>query len=138
MITDAGVLEHEVTVQAPPDIVFAYFVDPDKLVRWMGSHATLDARPGGIFRLEYRDGTARGEFVELEPPTRVVFTWGWEDPEDAVQPGASTIEVTLAAVGDATLVRLRHLGLPDGSRDGHAEGWDHFLPKLVEAARAPA
>lgn len=77
----------------------------------------------------------RGEFVEVERPSRIVFTWGWEDPTDAVQPGGSTVEVTLAPEGDATLVRLRHLGLPEPSRNGHAEGWDHFLPRLVDAAQ---
>jgi uncharacterized protein YndB with AHSA1/START domain len=136
MITDTGVLEHEVTVQAPPETVFDYFVDADKLVRWMGTRATLEPRPGGLFHLEYREGTVRGEFVEVERPSRIVFTWGWEDPADAVQPGGSTVEVTLAAEGTATLVRLRHLGLPEESRAGHAQGWEQFLPRLVEAARA--
>lgn len=135
MITDAGELEHHVTVQAPPEVVFDYFVDPDKVVRWMGNRATLDPRPGGVFRLEYKEGVARGEFVEVERPSRIVFTWGWEDPDDAVQPGGSTVEVTLAPEGTATLIRLRHLGLPEQSRSGHAEGWDHFLPRLVEAAQ---
>jgi uncharacterized protein YndB with AHSA1/START domain len=45
----------------------------------MGSKGTFDPRPGGIYRLEMNEGwIALGEFVEVDPPRRVVFTWGWE------------------------------------------------------------
>ena len=59
-----------------------------------------------------RDGIeARGEFVELDPPHRLVFTWGWQD-NPVVPPGSTTVEVTLQAIDDGTLVRLVHRGLP--------------------------
>jgi uncharacterized protein YndB with AHSA1/START domain len=46
----------------------------------MGEQATFDVRPGGIYRVGVIPGnTARGEFVEVDPPHRLVFTWGWED-----------------------------------------------------------
>jgi uncharacterized protein YndB with AHSA1/START domain len=63
-----------------------------------------------------------------------VFTWGWEDPAEVVRPGASRVEVTLEPVGQGTRVLVRHLLLPAGERAGHAEGWDYFLGRLVEAA----
>ena len=138
MITESGVLEYEVTVAAPPEVVFDYFVDPDKIVQWMGNAATLDARAGGIFRLEYKQDTARGEFVEVDRPRRVIFTWGWEDPGDAVQPGASTVEVDLEPDGDSTRVRIRHLGLDEASQKTHEEGWVYFMPRLVEAVEGVA
>jgi uncharacterized protein YndB with AHSA1/START domain len=78
---------------------------------------------------------ARGEYVAVEPPSRVVFTWGWEEEDASVGPGASTVEVTLEPDGDGTLVRLVHTGLPDDqSRQRHGMGWDHYLARLVIAA----
>ena len=134
---ETGSIERELTIAARPETVFSYFVDPERIVRWMGTTAELDATPGGIFRIDY-NGTdiARGEFVEVDPPRRVVFTWGWEAPGDATPPGASTVEVTLTPDGDGTRVHLRHSGLAAATVDGHAQGWDQFLPTLVEVAAA--
>ena len=136
MTTEAGTIERETRIAAPPDVVFAFFVEPERVVRWMGDSATLEARPGGTFRLEYARGeVASGQYVEVDAPRRVVFTWGWEEDGDPVPPGASTVEVTLEPDGDGTLVRLRHTGLDAGSMAGHEEGWDYFLPRLVDAVR---
>jgi uncharacterized protein YndB with AHSA1/START domain len=73
----AEALEHEVYIAARPETVFAYFTDPDKMVMWKGIEATLDPLPGGIYRVSIngRD-VARGEYVEVIPNSRVVFTWG--------------------------------------------------------------
>jgi hypothetical protein len=54
---------------------------------------------------------ARGEYVEVVPNVRVVFTWGWEDETNPVVPGSTTVEVTLEPDGRNTVVRLRHLAL---------------------------
>jgi len=84
--------------------------------------------------LEINDGAiAEGEFVEVDPPHRVVFTWGWRGDRQ-VPPGSSTVEVTLEPDGDATIVRLIHGDLPEEATEGHAEGWDHFMPRLVTVA----
>ena len=130
-------LEREVRIDAPADVIFKFFVDPTHMVRWMGVDADLDARPGGVFRVNVTgQDVARGEYVEVSPNERVVFTWGWEGEGNPVRPGASTVEVTLVPDGSATLVRLRHLGLPGGPADQHADGWDHYLSRLVVAAAA--
>ena len=128
------VVERDVRVEAPAETVFKFFVDPDQMIRWMGVDATLDPQPGGIYRVNVT-GTdvARGEFVEVVPNERVVFTWGWEDESNPVRPGSSTVEVTLEPDGLATIVRLRHFGLPGGPDDRHGEGWDHYLARLATA-----
>jgi uncharacterized protein YndB with AHSA1/START domain len=73
----------------------------------------------------------RGTFVELDPPHRVVFTWGWEGNEH-VPPGSTTVEVVLEPDGDGTLMSLRQSGLPDGeSAAMHEEGWKFFSPRLA-------
>lgn len=136
-IAETGSIERDLTIAARPETVFAYFVDPERIVRWMGTTAELDATPGGIFRIDYNGkDIARGVFLEVDAPRRVVFTWGWEAPGDATPPGASTVEVTLTPDGDGTRVHLRHFGLKAEAVDGHAQGWDQFLPTLVEVAAA--
>jgi uncharacterized protein YndB with AHSA1/START domain len=127
-------LEREVRVEAPANVVFQFFVDPEQMVRWKGVAATLDPRPGGVYRVNVT-GThvARGEYVEVVPNERVVFTWGWEDEGNPVPPGASTVEVTLVPDGSATIVRLRHFGLPGGPEDRHVDGWEHYMARLVVA-----
>src|SRR6266508_6952237 len=110
---DAG--ELEVRIQARPEILFEFFVATEKMRRWKGSSAELDPRPGGTYRVGGIAGgaTVVGEFVEIDPPRRVVFTWGWEGDE-VVPPGSSTVEVTLERDGDATLLRLAHRDLAAG------------------------
>ena len=129
------VIEREVRIDAEPATVFEFFTDPQKAVQWMGSKATFDPRPGGVYRLEMNEQwIARGEFVEVDPPNRVVFTWGWEGDEPITKPGSSTVEVTLTPDGDGTVLHLVHRDLPAGQGPRHMEGWEHFVPRLVEAA----
>jgi uncharacterized protein YndB with AHSA1/START domain len=124
----------EVLVDASAETIFPFFTDPEKMVRWKGTRAELDPRPGGTYSVDVtHQALARGEYVELDPPTRVVFTWGWEG-DDAVPPGSSTVEVTLEPQGGSTLVRLAHSGLPEDKRELHREGWEHFGARLRVAA----
>jgi uncharacterized protein YndB with AHSA1/START domain len=125
----------ETRVQASPATVFSYFTDPVKYRRWKGLDAELDPRPGGRYRVRMNSQrTVLGEYVVVEPPSRLVFTWGWEGDGD-LPPGSSTVEITLIPDGDDTLVRLRHTGLPtQESRTLHAAGWDHYLGRLARAA----
>jgi uncharacterized protein YndB with AHSA1/START domain len=128
------VIERQIRIQARPPTVFAFFTDPSKMILWKGIDAELDPKPGGIYRVNItgRD-VARGQYVEVSPFTRVVFTWGWEG-QTSVPPGSSTVEVTLAPDGDGTLVRLVHRGLPAETVGGHSEGWGHYLSRLAGAA----
>jgi uncharacterized protein YndB with AHSA1/START domain len=132
-------LEREVAIAASPETVWEFLVDPDKATRWMGQECSFDARPGGIYRCAVIPGhTARGEFIELDPPRRVVFTWGWEPGEDGpnpVPPGSSTIEIELVPDGEGTLLRFTHRDLPTAeAAESHGHGWDHYLERLVIAA----
>jgi uncharacterized protein YndB with AHSA1/START domain len=132
--TQADLLEREIRINARPETIFAFFTDPAKMIQWMGQVATLDPRPGGICRIDINGFVARGEYVEVVPHSRVVFTWGWENEGSTPRPGASTVEILLIPDGAATVVRLRHSGLTAAERKSHGEGWDHFLPRLVAIA----
>lgn len=138
VIGEHGVVVSEVRVDASPETVFEYFTRPEKLQRWMGLAAETDGRPGGAWRVDFngRGSVAAGELVELEPPERIVFTWGWEQSEAApfyLPPGATTVEVTFTPDGDGTLVRLEHRDLPPDLRLMHGFGWEHSLSRLAVA-----
>jgi uncharacterized protein YndB with AHSA1/START domain len=129
-------VEIEVRIAAAPDTVFGFFTDRDKMIQWIGRGADLDPRPSGLFRCDIngRD-VARGEYVEVDPPNRIVFTWGWEHSEANLSPlpGKSVVEVTFEAVAEGTLVRLVHSKLPTEARSAHGHGWDHYLARLAVA-----
>lgn len=123
-------------IQAPPDIVFAMFVRPELLVQWIGDSADLDPRPGGMFRFTLGDQDAcRGRYLEVDPPRRVVFTWGWERAEAIPVPADSTtVEVDLTPQGSGTHVRLVHRGLEGDAALLHEHGWQRFLDQLRAVA----
>ena len=77
----------------------------------------------------------RGEFLELVPHERIVFSFGWEptDGAPAIAPGSTRVEVTLTAADGDTIMRLRHTGIPAAQADEHRAGWAHFLPLLDDA-----
>ena len=119
-----------VRIAAPPDVVFPYFTDPELMVAWIGDRVDLEPRPGGMFALDFSGVAARGHYVEVEPPHRVVFTWGIPD-DAAMPPGSSTVEVELVAEGDDTIVNLIHRDLPPDREPSHLEGWERCLAELV-------
>jgi uncharacterized protein YndB with AHSA1/START domain len=133
MTEDEGTFIYELRIEARPEVVFPFFTDPSRMARWMGIDHKLDPVRGGVFSVDIngRD-VAAGEFVEIDPPRRVVFTWGWQGSQD-MPPGSTTIEVDLTADDDATLVHFAHGGLPASRRDAHVHGWGHFLPRLAIA-----
>ncbi len=128
-------VDMSIRIEAEPAAVFEFFTDPEKMVRWKGSAAKLDPRPGGEYRVNVNDlQIAVGEYVEIVPPERVVFTWGWEG-NDGVPPGSTRVEITLTADGDGTVVHLLHIDLPtEEAAAQHGQGWDHFLTRLQVAA----
>jgi uncharacterized protein YndB with AHSA1/START domain len=138
--TESTRVEREVAIDASPETVWEFLVDPAKATRWMGMTASFEARPGGEYRCEVIPGhTARGEFVEVDAPRRLVHTWGWEPDEkgeaNPVPPGSTTIEIELIPDGDGTKLRFTHRDLPSAeAAQSHAHGWDHYLERLVVAA----
>src|SRR4051794_6067285 len=105
------------------------------MVRWMGASAKLEPRAGGRYAVDISPQIrARGSYVEVVPPSRVVFTFGWEGDAE-VPPGSSTVEVTLTPDGDGTHVRLVHRGLlAAAQREQHRDGWQMYLARLAVAA----
>ena len=140
-MTDArgsGEVHLEVRIEASPKAVFALLTDPEQLKTWIADLVVAEPRAGGQFRASGSLGTIEGAYVELIPDTKVVFTWGGVE---GLAPGQSTVEFTLEADGSATIVRLRHYGLPRPTVETHYRVWLHVgLVKIKDSAegRRPA
>ena len=124
-----------ISVAASPATVFALLTEPDRLRRWQSVVSAVDLNVGGDYRhLVVPGAVARGEFTEIEPERRLVYTWGWEG-EAGVPPGSSTVHIELQRDGDRTIIDFSHDGLPDeDAAISHAHGWDHFVDRLATAA----
>ena len=128
-------------IKASPDRVYAAWTDPAQLRQWFGpekvttDNLIADARVGGRFRwdLTNSDGekmTMEGEFRELQPGKKIVFTWQWQDDEDW-ENHVSIVTVEISGRSGGTDLRLTHEQLPnEKSRDGHTGGWNSALDKL--------
>ena len=131
-------VEKTVEIAASPETVWELITDPAKATLWWGRSIVFDLRPGGAYTIEVNPThTASGEFVEIDPPHRLVYTWGWEaEAMSLVTPGSTTVEMVLEPSGGGTLVRLTHSGLPnEESAQAHAEGWAHYLGRLRVVAQ---
>jgi uncharacterized protein YndB with AHSA1/START domain len=103
------------------------------MVRWMGQHATLKPVPGGAFEIDINGVPVRGQYLEVDPPRRVLVSWGVAG-NTGMPPGATEVEFTLTPTPQGTRLRLVHRGLSPGQEDIHAAGWQHFLARLTRAA----
>jgi len=124
---------HQIHVAAPPEKVFSYLTESDLLLVWMGDHAILEPRPGGRFSVDINGVPVRGRYIVVDPPHRVVLSWGHAGSE-ALPPGSTTVEITLTPTAEGTLLRVEHRDLPDEQSRAHAIGWPHFMNRLSQAA----
>jgi uncharacterized protein YndB with AHSA1/START domain len=122
-----------IDIAATPQQVFGYLTTERGMVTWMGQHARLDPRPGGAFEVDIAGSPVRGHYLELDPPHRVVVSWGVAG-NDQLPPGGSQVIFELTAIDEGTRVAVRHTGLPEAHRAGHADGWAHFTGRLAIAA----
>lgn len=123
-----------IEIDATPADVFEFLVTDEGMTTWMGQYAELDPRVGGDFAVNIAGYCIRGQYLEIERPHRVVFSWGMAGSPD-LPPGASKVAFTLTPTARGTRVDLVHSDLPETELAGHARGWTHFLPRLQTAAR---
>lgn len=122
-----------IDIDASPETVFEFLITENGMRTWMGTQATLEPMPGGVFAVDIAGYRARGSFLEVDPPRRVTITWGFIESNE-LPPGASTVSFELTRTSNGTRLEVVHTDLPDGEVPGHAEGWAHFLPRLTRAA----
>jgi uncharacterized protein YndB with AHSA1/START domain len=133
-------IERQVFIPARPETIFKFLVEPELMARWIGRVQFAAAQEGGLFRLQFTFGeghTATGIFIEISPPKRVAFSFGWEG-YDTFPPGTSLVEIELCPQADGTVLKLKHSGFPDATGPkltpkNHADRWSHYLSRLAEA-----
>jgi len=136
----------EAQFNASPERIYQAWTDPDDLAKWFGaspdkvSRAELDTRPGGTWRIRFDSGASEagwleGEYIELDPFSRIVFSWRHMQPVPDSDPIASPeSKVTIELSGDETLttLALRHEGISsDSARQNVGSGWVSSLERLM-------
>ncbi len=149
----AKTLNIERLFDAPRDLVWEAWTQPEHFTRWFGPREAtmpscrMEARPGGtIFFCHHFDGGnavfkgerdiwIKGSYLEVVRPERLVFTVHFSDKDGQVveRPGfsrESLIEVTFQESGSQTEVIIRQTGLK--ADQGESEGWRQGLDRLEE------
>ena len=134
-------LEIKRFINAPRARVYAAWTDPVQLKEWWGPETVrtrdfaADVRVGGKYRWdlinqEDEEMSVFGEYRELVPEKKIVFTWKWDD-DDVWENRNSVVTVELFDAAGGTELHLRHEQLPSTeSRDRHNEGWNSVLDRL--------
>jgi uncharacterized protein YndB with AHSA1/START domain len=145
------------TFDATPDRVFAAWTDPDQFGQWFGPTSMktvsceIDAKVGGGWRLmgegndiPGRDDAGRvrptvsGKYLEIEPPTRLVFTWAWHEKDDFASPRGqeSVVTIQFKPVGERTeMVFTQAVFKEEQARAAHNRGWTESFDKLGDFLR---
>jgi uncharacterized protein YndB with AHSA1/START domain len=128
----------ELMIHAAREDVFAMFVDPELFVRWLAVEAVLDPVPGEMVRWRHANGdNCAGRFVELDPPRRLVFSYGWERAEVEIPPGSTLVEIEYDRA--AQRLHAAAAGAPpvsaDAAAEAHRVGWAHYLDRPARSRR---
>jgi uncharacterized protein YndB with AHSA1/START domain len=120
-------LDRTIVINAPRAAVFRYFTDSSHWEKWWGAGSTIDSRPGGKMYIKYPQGTeVAGEVVEVSPPERIVFTYGYVNG-NPIPAGSSRVTIHLASDRDGTRLTLTHEFAEAAIRDQHIQGWRYQL-----------
>jgi uncharacterized protein YndB with AHSA1/START domain len=145
-VSDDKTLRIERTYRAPIRAVFEAWTSEEVIRRWWElehgwetTEAELDLRVGGAVRVVMRDPDkdieygGGGTYTEVEPPTRLAFTWIWDGDTRR-----TLIEVDLEEADGATTVRFTQRDLWDEEAlRSHEEGWTKILDNLERMLEAP-
>lgn len=140
MIAGGETLRIERTFEAPAQAVFDAWTSEEVMRRWFHAEhdwetteAKVDLRLGGNVRVVMRDPHkdveygGGGHYTVIDPPTRLVFTWTWDDDTDR----ETLIELDFAETDGTTTVTLTHSNLRDQeSVISHEDGWSNCLDNL--------
>ena len=120
-------LERSIRIEASAETVFRYFTDSARWAAWWGAGSTIDARPGGAIHVRHPNGVeASGEVVEIRPPERIVFTYGYASGKP-MAPGSSRVTIELESQGQSTRLHLTHAFADSEACAQHVQGWRYQL-----------
>jgi uncharacterized protein YndB with AHSA1/START domain len=123
----------EVLIDAPVDVVYRHLTEVEGLKAWMTIDAVSEPTPGGAVKWIYENGAVMvGRYLELDPPYRIVFSYGWENGgRMGILPETTKVEIDLVAEDGKTRLSLLHSDLPAEHADFHEMGWGFFFDRLV-------
>ena len=120
-------LDRRVLIRARPETVFRYFTDSERWAAWWGQGSTIDPRPGGTVFVRHPNAVeSAGEVLEIDPPRRIVYTFGFASGTP-MPVGGSRVTITLEGDPAGTRLHLRHEFAETGARDHHVQGWRYQL-----------
>jgi uncharacterized protein YndB with AHSA1/START domain len=121
-------LDRTVDIGAPADVVFDYFTDSALWAAWWGAGSQIEARPGGRMLIRHGNGVeVVGEVLEVDPPRRIVFTYGYPSGDQLPKPGGSQVTIALEPRGSSTRLQLTHAFAEAAHRDPFVQGWRYQL-----------
>ena len=127
-------LERRILICAERSTVFRFFTHSNLFADWWGEGSTIDGRVGGSVLIRYPNGIlASGKILELEPPERIVFSYGYASGKP-FPAGESRVAITLEESGTGTLLTLRHELADAAVRDEHVQGWRYQLALFANVA----
>jgi len=144
-----GKIEREVQIDASPETVFEVITSPDHLKEWWPDEAVLEPTPGATGELVFGDRSSgqahvpQVTVVDAVAPRLFSFRWTHPAGEKAREGNSLFVTFELAASSGGTLLRMTETGFREMGWEvavleeqygEHINGWDHFLPRLVEYA----
>ncbi len=124
----------DVQLAGTPDQVWDLLSDAERLPSWLGFPVIWDLRVGGRIEVEVQEGHRfAGEFVKIDPPSGMSFTWGWRSGSIDIAPGSTMVEVKLESVAGGTRFQLVHAGLGEWTSRNIA-GWTVKLERLARVS----
>lgn len=151
MPTPTASLTVQKTLPCSPTIAFQAWTDPEQFKQWftpmpgMQTTAQFDLRRGGKYQIQFQPSEAGkpqvivdGEFLAIEPPRYLEYTWIWAWPGEPGGPNHSVVKVNFRDLGqERTELVLTHEGFTDlEDRDGHNRGWSAILEHMAAAFSA--
>lgn len=124
-------LDRSVVIHAEPAVVFRFFEENDRWASWWGPGSTIEGKPRGRVLIRHAEGVdVVGEVIEIEPPDRIVFSYGFLDRR-AEPAGESLVTIDLEPLGHSTRLHLAHEFNDAAARDEHVQGWRFQLSILA-------
>ncbi len=140
IVADEATLVIERKFQTSPERLYEAWTNPEVLQKWWGPEGVtipaldLDVREGGNWTTTFHseqmgERIVSGKYLTLDPPNRLVFTWGWTD--NSVRGHETIVEIVLMQVGENTNMTLTQKSFAEiEHRDHHRIGWDSSFNKL--------
>lgn len=139
------VLVIERSFNAPRELVWDAFTKTDHLINWMGprnypaASFEADVRVGGKWRgclrsvKGERDLWQGGKYLEVERPSRLVYTFEWDKHDEQDETFETVVTVLFEDQGSKTLMKFyQSVFNTTANRNGHIGGWNSAFDRLDE------